>query len=126
MPETRAFPLADILSVTTDTLLSRRHVDGLYVLLGYMTGQDVYTHQLGVAADACQPALIEQYPWLADLQPGPGHSKAFLQVWLKRAEEQHGATLDVAPLTDWVRRDPIEAAADRVGADKVWLLSNED
>jgi hypothetical protein len=124
--KTRAFPLADVLSVTTDTLLSDRHVDGLYLLLGYMTGQDVYTHELGIAADACAPALIAQYPWLADLQPGPGHSKAYLKVWLKRAEDEHGATLDVTPLADWVRRDPIEDAADMVGANKIWLPFTKD
>lgn len=119
-------PLADVLSVTADRLLSRRHIGGVYDLLSHMTGQDVYTHQLGTAADACAPALVEQHPFLADLKPPVGLDRDDLYAWLVEAERVHGETVDVTPLADWTYRDPIEDAADAVGADKVWVIGGSD
>lgn len=121
MSEQRSIPLADILTVTTDRLLSRRHVDGIYDLLRHMTGQDVYTHQLPAVADACAPELIRQHPFLADLKPTPGLDAPDLMAWLIEAERAHGESLPVVPLVEWTLRDPIEDACDAVGADKVWL-----
>ncbi|MDJ1137941.1 hypothetical protein [Streptomyces iconiensis] len=121
MADARMIPLADVLSVTTDILLSRSHMDGLYALLGHMTGQDVFTHQLPSVADACKPALIQQHPFLADLTPPAEADTPDLMAWLVEAERAHGEEISVTPLETWMRRDPIEDAADMVGADKVWL-----
>lgn len=126
MSETRTVPLADVLSITTDHLLSRRHVDGIYDLLRHMTGQDVYTHQLVKVADACAPALVEQHPFLAELKPPKGLDVPDLMSWLTEAERVHGETIEVARLGTWEYRDPIEDAADAVGADKVWLPTADD
>lgn len=122
MSDSRSFPLADVLSITTGRLLPRRHMDGMYELLGYMTGQDLYTHQLGVAADRCGPALREQHPLLNALTPPPSGDLADLMAWLVEAERVHGEALLVRPLADWVRRDPIEDACDMVGAEKVFVV----
>ncbi|MGW6418832.1 DUF7736 domain-containing protein [Streptomyces sp. NPDC055055] len=122
MDQTRSFPLADVLSVTTGQLLSRRHMAGLYDLLGFMTGQDVYTHQLGTAADAAAPALKAQHPFLVDLQPPADSDPADLMAWLVNAEREHGESLAVTPLTAWKQRDPIEDACDMVGAEKVFVV----
>ena len=121
MDTPRSFPLADVLSITTGRLLSRRHMDGMYDLLGYMTGQDLYTHQLTTAADAAEPALLAQHPFLADLRPPAGTDAPDLMAWLIDTERQHGEAIAVAPLADWEQRDPIEDACDSVGADKVFL-----
>ncbi|MGW0312033.1 DUF7736 domain-containing protein [Streptomyces flavidovirens] len=121
MKEPRSFPLADVLSVTTDCLLSRRHMDGLYSILGYMTGQDLFTHQLIAAADACKPALLAQHPDLAEVRPPADIDAPDLMAWLAEAERVHGESVMVAPLDSWRHRDPIEDACDQVGADKVFL-----
>jgi hypothetical protein len=121
MTETRAFPLADILSATTGKLLSRRHMDGIYEILNYMTGQSLFTHQLGDACDKAQPALLEQHPQLADACPPDGLDQPDLMAWLVEAERVHGETLEVAPLAAWEHRDPIEDLCDKVGADKVYV-----
>jgi hypothetical protein len=123
MRETRRIPLADVLSITTDHLLSRRHVDGIYDLLRHMTGQDVYTHQLVKVADACAPALVQQHPFLAELKPPKGLDAPDLISWLTEAERVHGETIEVATLDTWEHRDPIEDAAKAVGADKVWVVN---
>ncbi|WP_328313061.1 hypothetical protein OG432_24280 [Streptomyces sp. NBC_00442] len=115
-------PLADVLTITTDRMLSHRHMDGLYDLLRHMTGQDVYTHQLSAVADACIPALTAQHPFLSTLQPPADIGREDLYAWLVEAERVHGDKLEVAPLAEWTYRDPIEDAADQVGADKVWRI----
>lgn len=97
-------------------------MDGLYELLAYMTGQDIYTHQLGAAADAATPALKAQYPFLSELQPPTGSDPADLMAWLVSVEREHGEALTVTPLKDWEHRDPIEDACDTVGADKVFVV----
>lgn len=38
MSATRDFELGDILSITTGALVSRRHIDGVYDILNWMTG----------------------------------------------------------------------------------------
>ncbi|MER6738226.1 DUF7736 domain-containing protein [Streptomyces puniciscabiei] len=122
MTERRAFALSDVLSVTTEKLLSRRHMDGIYDILSYMTGQSLFTHQLPHACDKAKPALLEQHPQLVGVCPPDGLDQHDLLAWLTEAERVHGETLDVQPLTDWQHRDPIEDACDKVGADKVWVV----
>lgn len=126
MTQPRPVPLADVLSVTTEKLLSRRHMDGIYDLLRHMTGQGVYTHQLGMTVDVCGPALVEQHPFLAGLKPPDGLDKPDLMAWLVEAERIHGETVDVVPLSSWTRHDPIETLADAVGASKVWVVPMND
>ena len=123
---TRTFPLADVLSITTGRLLSRSHMDGIYGILSYMTGQDVYTHQLGNAADKAKPALLQQHPHLADVQPPDGVDVADLMAWLVEAERVYGESIEVQPLVDWKHRDPIEDLCDKVGAEKVFVVPVTD
>lgn len=122
MTDTRVFPLADILSATTGKLLSHRHMAGIYEILNYLTGQSLFTHQLGDACDKAKPALLEQHPQLADVCPPDGLDKPDLMAWLVEAERAHGETLEVTPLADWEHRDPIEDACDKVGSDKVYVV----
>lgn len=122
MTDARTYPLADILSVTTGLLLSRRHMDGLYDLLGYMTGHDLFTHQLGRAADTCAPALLAQHPQLAEVRPPDGLDQADLIAWITEQERTHGEMLPVTPLSPSEPVDPIEELCDMVGPEKVVVL----
>lgn len=96
--EIREFDLSDILSVTTGVLLSRRHVEGLYDLMGFMTGDSLYTHQLGRAMDSCKPELLRQMPWLANVVPPEFDGddsevvKAAVFGWVDTVEAIHGRT----------------------------------
>ena len=60
----KEFSLGDVLSITTGRLLSDCHMDGVYDILNWMTGDNLFTHQLPRAAEKCEPWLIEQYPQL--------------------------------------------------------------
>lgn len=106
----KSFHLGDILSVTTGFLLSPSKMDGLYQILDYMTGDQLFTHQLPRASRECAPALLAQHPALADIQApesfaGPEDAEAFLMVQVAR----FGEYLDVQPLCpeEHTQIDPI-------------------
>jgi hypothetical protein len=63
--ETKKFHIGDVLSITTGLLVSPDHIGGVYNILNYMTRDNLFTHQLGRAADECKPYLLKQFPWLA-------------------------------------------------------------
>jgi hypothetical protein len=60
----KQFHIGDILSVTTGRLVSSRHIDGLYEILNFLTGDELYTHQLPRAMRECEPWLKTQFPYL--------------------------------------------------------------
>jgi hypothetical protein len=124
------YGLDDILSITTGRLLSRRHVEGLYDILNYMTGDNLMTHQLPRAATVCGPALLDQHPQLRDVAPPEGDSitQEELFAWLDRAEEEYGKTLPVQPVASdvWESRNPIEELIDMVGPKKVAVVVTPD
>jgi hypothetical protein len=119
MTDTRDFPLADILSITTGRLLSHRHMDGVYEILNHLTGDNLMTHQLPRAAETCRPALIAQHPFLVDLTVAEDMPVPELLAWLAEAETKHGASFPVTPLAVWKRRNPIAEAVEMFGPDRV-------
>lgn len=60
----KTFHISDVLSVTTGSLVSSRHIEGVYDILNFLTGDDLYTHQLGRAMNECGPWLRTQFPQL--------------------------------------------------------------
>ena len=56
----RDFHIGDILSVTTGRLVSPRRMDGVYDILNFMTGDNLFTHQLPRAARECAGPLAAQ------------------------------------------------------------------
>ena len=60
----KLFHISDVLSVTTGRLVSSRHMDGIYEILNFLTGDTLFTHQLPRAMRECEPWLKTQYPQL--------------------------------------------------------------
>lgn len=126
----RSYGLDDVLSITTGRLLSRRHMEGLYDILNFMTGDNLMTHQLPRAATVCGPALLGQHPQLRGVEPpkGDGITQEELIAWLAQAEGKYGKTLPVQPLSSdaWESRNPIEELIDMVGPEKVAVVVTPD
>lgn len=117
----RMFPVADVLSVTTGRLLTRRTPSpgsALDEIFEYMTGEELAWWQAPRAADACTEALIAQHPFLADLKPPAvtksAFGKATLVMWLTTAELKHGTKLPVEPLTNWAHQSRGEELLDQI------------
>lgn len=106
---TREFDLGDILSITTDRLVSPRHIDGVYDILNFMTGDNLFTHQLPRAQDECRPRLLEQHPALA-LVDASEVTPDNWREWLAAQKVRLGETLSVQALAsaDHTRIHPLD------------------
>jgi hypothetical protein len=109
--QTKRYHLGDILSITTGRLVSPRHMDGVYDILNFMTGDDLYTHQLPRAADECRPYLAKQFPQLSKIdlsKVGEGFKQSW-ESWLADQVKEHGEYHDVRtmPMDDHDQIDPI-------------------
>lgn len=62
----KQFHIGDVLSITTDYLVSPEGMGGIYKILGYMTNSEPFTHQLPRVAQECKTWLLRQHPGLAD------------------------------------------------------------
>jgi hypothetical protein len=106
----RPFHLGDILTITTGLLVSPRHVDGIYDILNFMTGDNLFTHQLPRAMDECGPALLDQHPQLRAVKtPEEFDGKEHVDRWLAEQVARFGEVLPVAPLdpADHTHIDPL-------------------
>lgn len=62
--EFKMFHIGDVLSITTERLVSPRHIQGVYDILEFMTGEGIWTHQIPRVMRECRPALLKQFPSL--------------------------------------------------------------
>lgn len=108
------FHISDVLTIITGRLVSRDGMDGVYHFLNFMTGDDLYTHQLPRAALVCEVALKAQFPHLADaeLRWKDANTPEACAAWVAQFEPEY---LDVQPLEAWERRDPVVEAVEMVG-----------
>lgn len=112
--ETRTFHIGDILSVIHDRLVSPTRMDGLYQLLDWMTGDNLYTHQMPRASGECVPALRAQHPDLAAVVIPVGlEGEEPVMAWLAEQVAIFGETRQVAPLpaADHTHINPIAELA---------------
>jgi hypothetical protein len=107
----REFELGDVLSVTTGRLVARRHIEAVYDILNFMTGDNLFTHALPRAAEVCRPVLFARHPWLAAVTVPDVFEAEDVMPWLERQEAEHGATVMVPTIAacevDYVPIDPI-------------------
>lgn len=114
-PTSRMFGLGAILTVTTDRMLAR-DIGDIYELLNFMTGDNLFTHQLPRAAGECKPALMEQHPRLADIAvPELPDADAYM-TYLAGLEDTYDAELAVIPLAGDAHKriNPLTELADMV------------
>lgn len=99
----RLFHIGDVLSAMTGTLVSPRGIEGMYDLLGYMTGEPgLMTHQLPRASREVEPHLRAQFPDLATLtipsEWPEGDRKTVVMDWLAEQVARYGEDRWVEPL----------------------------
>jgi len=123
----REFHIGTILSITQDRLISPDGVDGLYAILNYMTGDNLYTHQLPRAMRECRPWLLRQHPQLAGFD-GDEINRDNWQDHIARAVAMYGERLSVDPIPadDHERIHPVQELVDMVGPEKVVVVLPSD
>jgi hypothetical protein len=130
--KTKQFHLGDVLSVTTERLVSPRHVDGVYDILNFMTGDNLFTHQLPRANDECKPFLLEQFPQLATpemdfavaelgemlkTKSGKAETEKLVAGWLAKQVAKYGEMFTVKPIPSEKHavKNPIQEALEMIG-----------
>lgn len=115
---TRRFHIGDLLSVVTGRLVSPSHISGVYDVCDFVTGQAHMTHQLPRACEVVKTWLLEQHPWLAEIEvprfdmPSGVSRDDSMQIvfeWLATPVAQYGEVHEVGPMPFgmYVGREPI-------------------
>jgi hypothetical protein len=94
----KSFHIGDILSITTGKLVSPNHIDGIYKILDFMTGDQLFTHQLPKASEECKPFLVAQMPWLAEISAEEVNEKNW-ETWLTEIVQKYGVTHEVKQIS---------------------------
>lgn len=114
--DTKTFHIGDVLSAMTGTLVSPSHIDGVYEVLNWMTGESLMTHQLPRASRECEGLLRETFPDLAAVTfpdwsqvPAEDRERVIVHEWLAEQVATYGETRDVPqlPEDDHTQIDPI-------------------
>ena len=124
MSETKDFHLGDILSVTHDRLLSPRMMEGVYDILNWMTGEQLFTHQLPRVAKEAKPVLLAALPWLSEID-ADGVNKENWRAWLGQRVTAHGQMHPVPKMTEdqHERIDPLSEAVEHFPPDKIHVVT---
>src|SRR5579859_629629 len=119
--ETKDFHISDILTITTGRLVSTRHMGGVYDILGWMTGESLYTHQLPRVAREAEPVILAMHPQLASVDKNAETNLENLDAWVAARVAEFSKTLPVPKLnTDQHERiDPMSELAEKVHPDKI-------
>jgi hypothetical protein len=99
MTEVRNFDISDVLSVSTGQLVSARHMDGVYDILGFMTGDpSITTIGLAMVSEACKKEILRQHPQLTGLRYAGPRKPESVDEWVLVQAEKFGRVLPIQPL----------------------------
>jgi hypothetical protein len=125
--EVMAFPTAAVLSAATGVLVCP--ISDVYAVLNWMTGEDVYTHQLPRVSREAQPVILALHPELSEAyaeakEVTPANWPEWLGRWLLR----YGETITVPRLTEdqHERIDPHSELAEKMHPDRIVVVDPKD
>ena len=115
----KKFHILDVMSITTERLVSTRHMDGIYDILGFMHDASLFTTQLPSAAEAAKPEIFRQHPALLDFDADIAeltrmlaeHGRpAWLDLFRNYAEKKYGVELEIErmPAANRKQSDPMD------------------
>lgn len=111
------FSTGAILSAATGVLLCE--FGDLCEILNFLTGDELFTHQLPRASLECKPHLLRQCPWILEVKTSD-ISKENWQERLNDAIARFGSHHTLVPLPAEQRHhvDPLQEAVELMGGDQ--------
>jgi hypothetical protein len=130
MAPEREFDIGDVLSVTTGVLLcpvngSRTSpIQGVYDILNYMTGDNLYTHQLPRVRKEAAPVILARHPQLATIEIPEFASPDDVPAFVAALREKYGAAFAVPRMNadQHERIDPLSELAEKVEPSKIIIV----
>lgn len=126
-PNTRTFPLGDVLTITTGRLVAAGGMDAVYEILNFLTGDSLHTTQLPRAKRWAAPLILDANPKLRavslprlDEMLARGNSARPMDActeWVRESATVVGDSVTLAPLPGWKHINALtELMADMEGA----------
>ena len=122
---TKEFPAGAVLSVVIDRLVSENHIEGVYEVLNWMSGESLYTHQLPRVGAEAKPLILALHPELVDAVDEANRVdgenwRDWLGIWKLR----YGDMITVPKMTiaEHERIDPLSELAEKVHPDKIIVV----
>jgi hypothetical protein len=118
--KSKLFHLGDVLTITTGKLVSKRHMEGVYDILNFMTQDSLFTHQLPRASEEMRPILLKQHPQLASVS-GDEVTPENFAAWIDGKCAEFGEELLVTQAPEHAHEfiDPLSELAEKVHPDKI-------
>lgn len=119
MMTTKTFDLGTVLTVTTGRLLT--NMGKLYNILDFMVNDNLMTHQLPRATQACEGLLLAQFPKLNEVvvpekfefdAGDPDSLKKAVNDWLDTQKAIYGNAFEVEPLESFEHKNPLTELAE--------------
>jgi len=137
---TKRFPVRVLLTVTTERLLTKpkggddNGIGDLYDILGWMTNDSPFTHQLPRFNDECKPWLLRWFPELSQasdhLDALAGlirvHGSDGVDQWLAKLELPAEYDVPRIPADDHERKDPRDELVAMRGTDEGIVVVDPD
>lgn len=119
----KKFHLGDVLSITEGRVMSPRLMKGIYEILNFMTGDNLFTHQLPRAMQECQPHLLKQHPQLNGVEIKQITNDNFKTV-LDELCAEYGEYLMVNSLPKHAHEfiDPVSELAEKIHPSRILTL----
>ena len=126
--ETKIFPLSSVLSVVTGRSCQERGISGVYEVLNWMTGEDLYTHQLPRVAKESVAVLISAHPVLADAEADKEAITAEnFREWLSKWEAKIGRYIAVPRMRadQHERIDAMSELSEKIHPDRIIVIRKD-
>lgn len=117
MTDTKDFPTLDALSAITGVLVSNKGIGCIYEVLNFMTGENLYTHQLPRVGREAQAFMCKRLAGLAETcEESKLVTRENYPEWQARWLARHGETITVTRMNvdDHESIDSLSELAEKV------------
>jgi hypothetical protein len=91
-------------------------MDDVYEVLNFLTGDNLFTHQLPRAGKVCRIPVFKQHPFLKDIDVSDINPTNWEQK-LADLKAKHPKEIELEPIANWTHLNPIEEMIDMKGDD---------
>jgi hypothetical protein len=116
----KTFKLEEVLSAIYGTLLCE--IGKVYEVLNFVTGDNLFTHQIPRAGKQCQPLIEKQHPFLKEIDL-TGINPENWKGRLAAIKSKYQNEIDLLPVNEWQHVDPTKEAVDMMGGDESKVIS---